>query len=114
MLKLFHPLAKPYEEISIDLKKITPIGAHFGDVLATIENNDKWDVQRIVDAGYYRPYHIPSEETLIGSKYVSVSIGTYIDYVAMEIYGIWVFDEDSELIEIFVTRGFYSPPADKK
>ena len=101
------PLAKPNEEVADDLETITPIGMKMDSVIEVITENDKWEFwSNGIQYSGYIPYGSSLyNPVVIGTSTVSAHIGTYANIFKMHVIATWVFDENSELIAIVVSRG---------
>ena len=101
----FSPLAKPNEDVAKDLEKFTPIGIQKNEILDIIEKNDGWRQSSTSNRGHLAPGSTLDNPIVIGVESVSAHIGTYTNFFLMHVYSTWVFDENSKLVAIFVSRG---------
>ena len=108
VIPLFNPLRWPQECIKNGILKLTPIGTSMEDVIKIIES--KWENDSIsyYDEGYRKPGPPDPSDigrgTIVGEKSIEVFIGEYRNVFATCVSVFWVFDENSELIEIFVEK----------
>ena len=114
---LSNPLRKSDEKIRADMLKLTPIGTSMEDVIKVVENNDNWEIQNTWDRGYSMKYGYPTgphqdslnhdDSSIIGVKYMVVSIGSYNFFLVTgetTVYVYYAFDEDSKLVDIAVGK----------
>jgi len=96
-------LRSSIEEIKEHLLNDTPFGMNMEDVIKVIESHDEWKIWQIS----YE--HGPDYGSGIGAKSIRAHIGEYRGSCA---FGIgmtdvavwWAFDENAELIDIFVRK----------
>jgi len=116
LVSLLNPLRKPNEQLKAEMLKLTPIGTSMVDVLAVIENHDKWNIRHILDGGYT---YIAGEPIgphqggdrlhgiKVGVKSMEVDIGSYnfLVFILKESVSIFYgFDEEAKLVDIAVRR----------
>ena len=119
LVSLSNPLRKPQEEIRENILALTPIGMSMEDVLKVTEQNKEWETLYVnyergvssAELGYTVPVR--------GEKSIRVMIGKYhfdpyfdkdilnaivCTFFKRTVEVFWAFDEDSKLIEIYVTK----------
>jgi hypothetical protein len=52
------------------------------------------------------PSVVYEEQTPLGAKYMTVHVGSYSDFFLMHVVAVWIFNANSELIEIIVHKSF--------
>ncbi|MCL2420799.1 MAG: hypothetical protein FWD03_02990 [Defluviitaleaceae bacterium] len=103
---LSNPLRRSSEQIRADILEITPIGMSMEDVLNIIEDNDQWEIRRVsYDFGFYK--QAPNERPrTVGEKSITVRKGHYrsilMEIIVIDVF--WGFDENSQLIDIWVWK----------
>ena len=111
-------LSKPEEEIREDILKLTPIGMSMYDVIKVIEHEwqiDDWGFGHGMgnsidfENGIVRPHVQGPVLPSIGVKSINILLGSYRgNHMVLSdtfVYASWGFDENSELIDVFVSKG---------
>ena len=91
------------ETVRDSLFELTPMGTSMDDVLAMIENNEGWRIRHTFNRGFPHPY----TQEVIGEKTIMAYIGHYRNRHGIFIWYVtafWWFDEDANLIDIFVLK----------
>lgn len=111
---LTNPLRRPEEQIKAYILELTPIGTSMEDVTIIIDNNKKWEAPRIfyesgvsyADLGYpSKPDDIAlGKTTIIGEKSIRTVIGRYQNFFQVVVDVLWAFDENGDLIDVFVQK----------
>ena len=99
-------LRETEETIKRSLFELTPIGMSMEDVLDKISNNEEWEIRWVNSENGFMD---PSTGNTIGKKSIRVFIGKYQDFFVTHVTVFWGFNENSELIDIYVwkdTEGF--------
>ena len=106
-----NPLRKSQEHIRSDILKLTPMGTTMDDAIRAIKSNKKWKIDGIsYENGYRRPGKSdPADaalgrETIVGEKSIRVFIGEYRNIFITSVTVFWGFDENSNLIEVYVWK----------
>jgi hypothetical protein len=109
IIAALNPLRKSNAEIRNGILELTPIGMNMEDVMDIIANKDKWRWD-----GHIIPFGLRtgerSDAPLIGVQSIRATIGSYHMLSLRSPFGItlvvvfWAFDENSELIEVFVRK----------
>ena len=94
-------LSKPAEEIREDILKLTPIGMSMNDAIKVIENEWQIDDWRFGQG-------MGTNSIDFESGLVNIELGRYrgnhIGLSSTFVYAFWEFDENSELIGVFVSK----------
>ena len=104
IVMLSNPLQKPIDELKAEILELTPIGTSMNDVLALI-NNKGWEIRYA-----FNDRGVPSSEvdtgglTYVGEKSIRATIGTYYNPALVYVVVFWAFDENSNLMDIFVAK----------
>jgi hypothetical protein len=100
---MLNPLTKSEEQIRDKLLEDSPIGTHMKDVIKYIEGQRNWVVRTIsYDHGFYHQRVYPNRT--IGEKSIRVEMGDYGFFLTTSVTVFWGFDENSELIDIWVWK----------
>ena len=102
-----NPLSKPSEQIRTELLEITPIGASMGEAQVAIrDNSDGWwivNVNRRFGVDMSRHGGQVGETT--GESSIRVNLGGYGFFIFWAtVEAEWAFNENGELIDIFVVK----------
>ena len=108
LFDLKNPLRQEPEQIKESILEQTPIGMSMDEAVEVLEafSVDKnWIKMKVNnDRGFYRPGTV-STSMPVGKKSIEATIGKYRNFFETYIYVWWAFDENSELIEVFVRKG---------
>lgn len=104
-----NPLLKSNQKIRENLFEVLPMGTKMDEVIKHINSKRKWEIERInYDGGFYYSFHhgdvIGGKDRVIGEKSISVVLGTYYNPFETAVVVHFGFDENSELIEIWVRK----------
>lgn len=100
---MMNPLTKSEGQIREQLLQETPIGTHMDDVIKYIESHRKWEVVQISHKHGFLHQGI-SPRKRIGDKSIRVELGGYGIVFTTSVTVFWGFNENSELIEIWVWK----------
>lgn len=101
VMLISNPLIKSEAKIRENLLKITPIGTKMEDVVKSVESNKKW---KVVDISYEHGFlhqRVYPRRT-VGEKSIRVELGEYRFVLVTSVTAFWGFDENSELVDIWV------------
>ena len=107
VLDMQNPIRRSPDDIKKSILALTPIGMSMGEVLNIIESNEKWDVSNVNEkSGYREP---GTSNTIIGEKSIKVNMGFYITLkyiIPLDtfVFVFWGFNENSELIDVYVFK----------
>ena len=117
LFDLANPLRQSVEYIREEVLSITPIGMNMEDAIVVLEatrSDRNWGQLRVnnrvgVTHGELglprRPEDIAlNRGTTVGEYSLRMSLGGYRNFFATGIHVWWAFDEDLELIEVFVQK----------
>lgn len=103
IMLITNPLLRSEEKIRGKLLDSTPIGTKMDDVIKFIESNKKWKVAWIsYEHGFNHQRLIPRK--IIGEKSIRVEMGEYRFFLTASVTVFWGFDENSELVDIWVWK----------
>lgn len=96
----------PSEHIRERMLKITPVGTTKALVIKTIEDKNWTWSESIKGKGYdlQAVYSPTGTGGVIGDHYISSCIGEYPSPFITSVVVIWVFDENSKLIDVYVEK----------
>jgi len=89
------------------------IGMSIGEVICIAEKNNGWTIQHINEnsgVGLHATLLIPVgsplgfNDPIIGEQSIRLHLGTYRNIVRVHVGAFLAFDENSELIEIFIRK----------
>ena len=99
---VLNPLRRPVGNIRENILELTPIGSNMEDVMIVIKDNIKWRFMGgSYEYGYVNYTYAPGSRT-VGVKHLTAELGksSYFWYVVVS----WGFDENSKLIDVYVTK----------
>lgn len=106
-----NPLLKSNQEIRENLFEVLPMGTKMDEVIKHINSKRKSEIDWIdYDSGFYYSFHhgdvIGGRDRVIGEKSIRIVLGTYYNPYPFETAVVvhFGFDENSELIEIWVRK----------
>jgi ABC-type glycerol-3-phosphate transport system permease component len=111
---ILNPLFKKEKKIRDDLLKVIPMSTTMEEAIQLIKENKKWEIEEVqYNAGFYfNPYYgypEDGEARVIGEKYLYVYLGSYHIVYEIDVIAYFGFDENDELIEIYVEKQPDSP-----
>jgi len=118
---IYNPMRRPASMIRNHILRHTPIGMCIEDVIEVIENNERWGAPTVNRrSGFRHPRRIVPEGP--GGALTAATIGEQSIQTRPEAYNVilyhirvtrifWGFDENGQLIEVFVSSSFSPRPA---
>ena len=117
MALIINPLLRTEAGIRRYLLRATPIGTSMEEIIRVADDNARWTIRSIRgNAGVTLHPTIPSLPTrnepgdrgfsVVGEQSVRIHLGTFQLIVRFDVTAFYAFDENGELIEIFVRREF--------
>ena len=109
----FNPLLlRTQRGIHRQLLRLTPLGTSVEEVIYIADNNPNWEVGTLwEDRGILHSlvwhaysYNSPPFPEYIGEQYVRIHLGSYYFITRVGVVAHYVFDENGELIDIFVRK----------
>ena len=104
---LGNPARKTSEQIKSDILALTPLGTSANDVLEFVNANEWSGVAgspaRILDSGVFMGELGQSGDD-VGEKSIRATAGKYTNFFKTTVSVWWAFDENGELIEVFVSK----------
>ena len=109
---IINPIRRTDEALRRYLLEITPIGTSVEEVISIVSDRKRWTIAEKQDfgvvflAGDMSPHRGgPSEgRRVIGQQAVWVDLGTYYGIFEVYVSAFFAFDENGELIDIFIRR----------
>ncbi len=103
VIMITNPLLRSEEKIREKLLETTPIGTKMEDVIKLVERNEKWEVARInYERGFWHQRIYPNRT--VGKKSIQVELGEYRFILITSVTVYFGFDENSELIDVWVWK----------
>ena len=107
---IMNPMRWSQENVRSYALELTPLGTSMEDVIAVVKREKRWAIDRIIyEKGYIYPPGKP-DISIMSEKSIKVHAGTYRSFT-MYIYTVstivtiyWGFDEDGNLIDIYVQK----------
>jgi len=117
LLDLSNPLRQPVERIREDILAITPLGTSMEDAIENLEavSNDRDWGRLSINTGIgvvYDQLGLPSRpedralnrRTIVGEHSLIMNLGGYTNIFGTGVVAWWAFDENMELIEVYVKK----------
>jgi hypothetical protein len=107
IIDLGNPLRQSVEQIREDILELTPIGMGMDDVVEILEavgNDRKWWPLHINNNRGVVMGELGRSGATVGVQSIRVNMGGYRGVFYTSVLAWWAFDENSELIDVFVTR----------
>jgi hypothetical protein len=109
-----NPLLRTDKSIRRYLLQITPIGTSMEDVVHAVSDRSNWTIRHIADRhGVGFDPRWPTVPTLswlredhivVGEKSIRIHLGSYRFIMGVDVSGYYAFDENGELMDIFIDR----------
>ena len=110
---IINPIRRTNSGIHRYLLRIIPIGTSMEDVIRVAEENDMWTIRYIRENFGVVLHSTSSTPTgglpnprfpIVGDQHIRVHLGTYNIIIRVDVEAFFAFNENGELIEIFVRK----------